>query len=47
MSTQLKAIHVESKGKGPAKVSSAVDELQFLLDLAKSVTLSFPTSKPV
>ena len=31
MNTQLKAICVESKGKTPAKVSKAVDELQFLL----------------
>ena len=37
MATQLKAIHVESKGKGPAKVSSAVDKLQFLLDFNSSV----------
>ena len=37
MTTQLKAIRVESKGKGPAKVSSAVDELQFLLDFNSSV----------
>ena len=34
---QLKAIRVESKGKGPAKVSSAVDKLQFLLDFNSSV----------
>ena len=37
MSTRLKAIRVESMGKGPAKVSSAVDELQFLLDFNLSV----------
>ena len=37
IATQLKAIRVESKGKGPAKVSSAVDELQFLLDFNSSV----------
>ena len=37
MATQLKAIRVESKGKGPAKVSSAVDKLQFLLDFNLSV----------
>ena len=35
--TQLKAINVESKGKIAAKVSSAVDELQFLLDFNSSV----------
>ena len=37
MNTQLKAIRVESKGKIAAKVSSAVDELQFLLDFNSSV----------
>ena len=37
MNTQLKAIKVESKGKTAAKVSSAVDELQFLLDFNSSV----------
>ena len=37
MNTQLKAIRVESKGKTAAKVSSAVDELQFLLDFNSSV----------
>ena len=34
---QLKAVKVESKGKAAAKVSSAVDELQFLLDFNSSV----------
>ena len=37
MQSQLKAIHVESKGKTPTKVSSAVDKLQFLLDFNSSV----------
>ena len=37
MNTQLKAIRVEPKGKTAAKVSSAVDELQFLLDFNSSV----------
>ena len=37
MNTQLKAIKVESKGKTAAKVSSAVNELQFLLDFNSSV----------
>ena len=37
MSSQLKAIRVESKGKSAAKVSAAVDELQFLLDFNSSV----------
>ena len=37
MNTQLKAIKVESKGKTAAKVSSAVDKLQFLLDFNSSV----------
>ena len=40
MNTQLKAIQVESKGKVPAKSSSAVDELQFLLDFNTSVCQS-------
>ena len=40
MNTQLKAIRVESKGKAPAKSSSAVDELQFLLDFNASVCQS-------
>ena len=37
MNNQLKAVKVESKGKTAAKVSSAVDELQFLLDFNSSV----------
>ena len=37
MNNQLKAVKVESKGKAAAKVSSAVDELQFLLDFNSSV----------
>ena len=37
MNNQLKALRVESKGKAAAKVSSAVDELQFLLDFNSSV----------
>ena len=37
MQTQLKAICVESKGKAAAKVSSAVNEMQYLLDFNSSV----------
>ena len=37
MHSQLKAVLVEAKGKTPAKVSTAVDELQFLLDFNSSV----------
>ena len=37
MNNQLKALRVESKGKAAAKVTSAVDELQFLLDFNSSV----------
>ena len=37
MNNQLKTVKVESKGKAAAKVSSAVDELQFLLDFNSSV----------
>ena len=37
MNCQLKAIRVESKGKTATKVSSAVDELQFLLEFNSSV----------
>ena len=37
MNNQLKVVKVESKGKTAAKVSSAVDELQFLLDFNSSV----------
>ena len=44
MDTQLKAIRVESKGKTAAKVSSAADELQFLLDFNSSVCHSMAKS---
>ena len=37
MQSQLKAVGVESKGKTPAKVATAVDEFQFLLDFNASV----------
>ena len=37
INNQLKAAKVESKGKAAAKVSSAVDKLQFLLDFNSSV----------
>ena len=37
MHSRLKAVRVEAKGKTPAKVSSAVDKLQFLLDFNSSV----------
>ena len=37
MNNQLKALRVESKGKAAAGVSSAVDELQLLLDFNSSV----------
>ena len=37
MNSQLKAVRVEAKGKTPAKVLAAVDELQFLLDFNSSV----------
>ena len=37
MQSQLKAVRVESKGKTPAKVATAVDELQFVLDFNSSV----------
>ena len=37
MQSQLKDIRVESKGKSAAKVSTAVDELQYLLDFNSSV----------
>ena len=40
MNTQLKAIRVDSKGKAPARSSTAVDELQFLLDFNASVCQS-------
>ena len=34
----MKTIRSESKGKGSAKVSSALDELQFLMDFNASIT---------
>ena len=37
MNSQLKAIRIESKGKTAARVSNAVDELQFLMDFNSSV----------
>ena len=37
MNNQLKALRVEFKGKAAAKVTSSVDELQFLLDFNYSV----------
>ena len=37
MQSQLKDIRVESRGKSAAKVSTAVDELQYLLDFNSSV----------
>ena len=37
MQTQLRAIRTESKGKAASRVSSATDELQFLLDFNSSV----------
>ena len=37
MNSQLKAVRVEAKGKTPANVSAAVDEVQFLLDFNSSV----------
>ena len=38
MQEQMKTIRSESKGKGSAKVSSALDELQFLMDFNASIT---------
>ena len=38
MQEQMKTIRTESKGKGSAKVSSAVEELQFLMDFNASIT---------
>ena len=37
MQEQMKTIRSESKGKGSAKVSSALDELQFLMDFNASI----------
>ena len=38
MQEQMKTIRLEGKGKGSAKVSSALDELQFLMDFNASIT---------
>ena len=38
MQEQMKTIRTESKGKGSAKVSSAMEELQFLVDFNASIT---------
>ena len=38
MQEQMKTIQTESKGKGSTKVSSAMDELQFLMDFHASIT---------
>ena len=38
MQEQMKTIRLESKGKGSAKVSPALDELQFLMDFNASIT---------
>ena len=38
MQEQMKTIRSESKGKGSAKVSPALDELQFLMDFNASIT---------
>ena len=38
MQEQLKTVHSESKGKGSFKVSSANEELQFLMDFNASIT---------
>ena len=38
MQDQLKTLLSESKGKGSSKVSSAADELQFLMDFNSSIT---------
>ena len=37
MNSQLKAVRIESKGKAAAKVTDAVNELQFLLDFNSSI----------
>ena len=37
MQTQLRAIRTESKGKSASRISSATDELQFLLNFNASV----------
>ena len=38
MQEQIKTLRTESKGKGSAKVSSTLDELQFLMDFHASIT---------
>ena len=38
MQEQMKTIWSESKGNGSAKVSFALDELQFLMDFNASIT---------
>ena len=38
MQEQMKTIRSEGKGKGSAKVSSALDEIQFLMDFNASIT---------
>ena len=38
MQDQLKILRSESKGKGSSKLSSAADELQFLMDFHSSIT---------
>ena len=38
MQEQMKTIQSEGKGKGSAKVSSALDEMQFLRDFNASIT---------
>ena len=38
MQEQLRTIRLEGKGKGSAKVSRALDELQFLMDFNASIT---------
>ena len=37
MQTQLKAIQTENKGQSTSKISTATDELQYLLDFNASV----------
>ena len=38
MQEQLKVLRVESKGKGSSKMSSAADELQYLMAFNSSIT---------
>ena len=42
MQAQVKTIRTESKGKSASRVSSATDELQFLLDFNSSVVMLWP-----